>query len=347
MLAVRDFCHKANPLKGHPMSVGQKVLVTGAGGFIGSHLVECLVERGYRVRALVHYNALGRWGWLDHVEESVKQAVEVVAGDVRDVFGVKKAMRGTQVVFHLASLIGIPYSYDSPDSYVDTNTRGTLNVLQAARELGVGKILHTSTSEVYGTAQVVPITERHPVNPQSPYAATKAGADFLAMTFHYSFGLPLVTVRPFNTYGPRQSARAVIPAVITQVLSRPKSVRLGSLHPTRDLTFVKDTVAAFVLAAQSDRCVGEVINVGSNFEIAIGDLAKLIASIAGVDIEIEAEAERRRPALSEVGRLWADNAKAKDLLGWSPRWSLEKGLGETIKWFAGNQNQYRSDRYAV
>jgi dTDP-glucose 4,6-dehydratase len=325
----------------------KNVLVTGAGGFIGSHLVEALVKKGYKVRAFVHYNSFNRWGWLDYVEKHIKDSIEVFAGDVRDPCGVKKAMNNIQVVFHLAALIGIPYSYHSPDTYVETNIKGTLNVLQAARELGIEKVVHTSTSEVYGSAQFIPITEQHPTNPQSPYAATKAGADFLALTFYCSFDLPVAVVRPFNTYGPRQSARAVIPTVITQIISGKNQVKLGSLHPTRDLTYVKDTVEGFIAAAQSEKSIGQIINIGSNSQISIEDLAKLVAKIANVDIEIEYERERKRPKKSEVERLWADNKKAKELLGWSPTYTLEEGLKETFEWFSDSENirSYKPDIY--
>lgn len=316
----------------------KKVLVTGAGGFIGSHLVEVLVKKGYNVRAFVHYNSFNRWGWLDYVEKDIIDCVEIFSGDIRDVAGVKKAMNDTQVVFHLAALIGIPYSYYSPDTYVDTNIKGTLNVLQAARELGVEKIIHTSTSEVYGTAQFVPITEEHPTNPQSPYAATKAGADFLALSFYRSFELPVAVVRPFNTYGPRQSCRAVIPTIITQITSGRNEIKLGSLHPTRDLTYVKDTVEGFIAAAESEKSIGQIVNIGSNFEISVGNLAKLIADIARVNINIGNEGERKRPIKSEVERLWADNKKANELLQWCPKYTLEKGLKETFEWFVDKQN---------
>jgi len=325
------------------------ILVTGAGGFIGSHLLEELTKLGCRVKGFVHYNSFNRWGWIDFLDKTVKDSIEVFAGDVRDPYGVKKAMRGCNIVFHLAALIGIPYSYHSPDSYIDTNVKGTLNILQTAKELEVEKVIHTSTSEVYGTAQFVPITEEHPVNPQSPYAATKAAADHLALSFYYSFGMPVTVVRPFNTYGPRQSARAVIPAIITQILSGQRRIKLGSLYPTRDLTYVKDTVQGFIKAVESEKSTGEVINVGSSFEISIGDLAELIARVVNVEIHIMQEKERKRPENSEVERLLADTKKAKELLGWSLKYSLEEGLKETIAWFSNPENFgfYKPEIYNV
>lgn len=328
---------------------GKKILVTGAGGFIGSHLVEALVKKGCNIRAFIHYNSFNRWGWLDYVERCVKDSIEVFAGDVRDPYGVKKAMQDCDVVFHLAALIGIPYSYHSPDTYVDTNIKGTLNILQAAKELGVEKVIHTSTSEVYGTAQFVPITEEHPVNPQSPYAATKVGADFLALSFYRSFNLPVAVIRPFNTYGPRQSARAVIPTIITQIASGKTRMKLGSLYPTRDLVYVKDTVKGFIRIVESDNSIGKVINIGSNFEICIRDLANLIAKLMEVKIKIETEKKRERPEKSEIERLWADNKKAKELLEWLPKYTLEEGLKETIKWFSDPDNLrfYKASIYNI
>lgn len=329
--------------------LNKKALVTGAGGFIGSHLVEALVERGYQVRAFVHYNSFNRWGWLDHIQTGVKETLEIQTGDIIDPHGVRAAMKGVDVVFHLAALIGIPYSYRCPDIYVDTNVRGTLNVLQAARDLQVQKVVHTSTSEVYGTAQFVPITEGHPINPQSPYAATKAGADFLALTFHRSFGLPVSVVRPFNTYGPRQSARAVVPTIISQVLSGSHRVELGSLHPTRDLTYVNDTVQGFIQAAESEKSVGEVVNIGSNHEISVRDLAFMIATTAGVRVEISLATDRERPARSEVARLWASNTKAREVLRWCPTYTLEHGLRETLEWFRNPEHLrfYKPDLYNI
>ena len=331
------------------MSIGHKrILVTGADGFIGSHLIEHLLEEGYNVRAFVLYNSFNSWGWLDTLPEKIKKALDVFAGDIRDPHGVKKAMLGCDAVMHLAALIGIPYSYHSPDTYIDTNIKGTLNVLQAARELEVSRVLQTSTSEVYGTAKFVPITEDHPLQGQSPYSASKIGADQLALSFHASFGTPVTVVRPFNTYGPRQSARAVIPTIITQIAQGARKLKLGSLHPTRDFSFVKDTVRAFSACLESKKAVGETINFGSNFEISIGQVAQTIAQLMDSKIKIEAEAARRRPAKSEVERLWADNSKAKKLTGWVPRYAglagFEKGLEETIRWFkeSGHLAQYKS-----
>jgi dTDP-glucose 4,6-dehydratase len=315
----------------------KKALVTGAGGFIGSHLTETLVRRGVAVKAFVHYNSFNSWGWLDSSAPEIKGAIEVFAGDVRDPFGVKKAMQGCDHVFHLAALIGIPYSYHSPGAYVDTNIKGTLNVIQAARELSVEKVLHTSTSEVYGTALSVPIREDHPLQGQSPYSASKIGADQLAMSFYTSFGTPVAIIRPFNTYGPRQSLRAVIPTIIAQITNGAHRVKLGSLHPTRDFNFVMDLVNAFIQASESDAVIGKVINIGSNYEISIGETAALIAELMGADIEIVTEGERKRPEKSEVERLWADNGRAKKLFGWEPTYGqksgLRRGLVETIEWF--------------
>jgi dTDP-glucose 4,6-dehydratase len=316
---------------------GKRVLVTGADGFIGSHLTEHLLTIGADVRAFVYYNSFNSWGWLDHADANVKRSIEVFAGDVRDPNGVRKAMQGCDVVMHLAALIAIPYSYHSPDAYVDTNIKGTLNILQAARDLGVQRVIHTSTSEVYGTAQFVPITELHPLNAQSPYAATKIAADQLALSFHVSFGLPVVVVRPFNTYGPRQSGRAVLPATIIQIASGKRRIKLGALHPTRDFNFVEDTVRGFVAAANSERALGEVVNIGSNFEISIGDSVREIAALMDAQVEIETEAQRFRPAKSEVERLWADNGKARQLLDWQPGYAgvegFRRGLAKTIEWF--------------
>ena len=329
--------------------MNKKILVTGADGFIGSHLAETLVERGFSVRAFVYYNSFNSWGWLDSAAPQIKNNLDVFAGDIRDPHGVKKAMTGCDTVLHLAALVGIPYSYHSPDSYVDTNIKGTLNILQAAKELGVLKIVHTSTSEVYGTARFVPITEEHPLQGQSPYSASKIGADALALSFNRSFGTPVCVLRPFNTYGPRQSARAVIPTVITQIANGAKKIKLGALHPTRDFTFVKDTVQAFITAAQSDKGVGEVINVGSQFEISVKDTAELIAQVMGQPITIEQDSERLRPEASEVERLWADNTKAKNLLGWEPAYGgkegFKKGLAETVRWFTPIENlmKYKAD----
>lgn len=327
--------------------------MTGADGFIGSHLVESLVERGYDVRAFVLYNSFGSWGWLDQVDSRIRDAIDVFSGDVRDPHGVKTATTGCDAVCHLAALVAIPYSYHSPDTYVDVNVKGTLNVLQAARELGVRKVVHTSTSEVYGTARFVPITEDHPLQGQSPYSASKIGADQIAFSFHTSFGTPVATIRPFNTYGPRQSARAVIPTIIAQIASGRRNIRLGALSPTRDFNYVTDTVNGFVSVLESDKSVGEVINIGSGFEIAVGDLARLIAEIMGVEIDIQTEDVRRRPERSEVERLLASNEKAATLLGWRPEYAsiagLERGLRATAEWFssAANLSRYKTDIYNV
>lgn len=327
----------------------KKILVTGAGGFIGSHLIEELLKEGGKIRAFIHYNSFNSYGWIDSLEKKARKSIDIFSGDISDPHGVKKAMRGYEIVFHLAALVGIPYSYHSPDTYVDTNITGTLNVLQAARELKVKKIIHTSTSEVYGTAQFVPITEEHPVNPQSPYSATKAGADFMALSFYRSFDSPVAIARPFNVYGPRQSARAVIPTIISQIASGKREIKLGSVNPTRDFTYVKDTVRGFMATAKSDQSTGEVVNIGSHLEISIGDLAKLIAKLMGVKIKIRTEAKRQRPKKSEVERLCAENKKAKKILGWQPKYSLEKGLKETIEWFINPQNLkfYKPDVYTI
>lgn len=330
-----------------------KILVTGADGFIGSHLTEELVRRGHDVRAFVLYNSFNSWGWLDQSPPDIKNALDVFAGDIRDPYGVKSAMRGCDIVLHLAALIAIPYSYHSPDTYVDTNVKGTLNIVQAARELGVAKVVHTSTSEVYGTARFVPITEEHPLQGQSPYSASKIGADQIAMSFFTSFETPVAIIRPFNTYGPRQSARAVIPTIITQIACGSKRIKLGSLHPTRDFNYVKDTVEGFIAVAEAERSVGEVINIGSNFEVSIGETVQTIAELMGAKIEIETDDIRLRPDKSEVERLWADNRKALDLAGWQPRYAgkagLRQGLAETIDWFnnPANLNCYKADRYNI
>jgi NAD dependent epimerase/dehydratase len=331
----------------------KKLLVTGADGFIGSHLVETLVRAGYDVRAFVMYNSFGSLGWLDQAPDDVKDAFEPVSGDIRDPHGVRHAMRGCDAVLHLAALIAIPYSYHSPDTYLDTNVKGTLNVVQAARELGVQRVVHTSTSEVYGTARFVPITEEHPLQGQSPYSASKIGADQIALSFYCSFETPVTVVRPFNTYGPRQSARAVIPTIISQILAGQKSIRLGSLHPTRDFNYVSDTVAGFVAALESELGLGEVVNIGSNFEISIGETAALIAEVMQAEILIESDDVRIRPDKSEVERLWADNAKALRLYGWSPRYAgrdgLRRGLEETVAWFrqSANRSSQEASRYAI
>ncbi len=327
------------------MAARNKVLVTGGAGFIGSHLCERLVAEDYKVKVFLRYNSRNFWGWLETLP--YKERLEVVSGDIRNYDSVRFAMQDVKVVFHLAALIGIPYSYYSPDAYVDTNIKGTLNLLQAARDSDIKRFVHTSTSEVYGSAQFVPIHEGHPVNPQSPYAATKAGADFLAMSFHSSFNLPVSVIRPFNTYGPRQSARAIIPTIITQMLSGKESLRLGSLFPTRDLTFVKDTVEGFIKAAESKKCIGEIINIGSNFEISIKDLIKTIKKLIGSNIKVVKDKERQRPKNSEVTRLRADIKKAQELLGFAPKYSLEQGLKETIEWFKLHKGQYKPGIYNV
>jgi NAD dependent epimerase/dehydratase len=327
------------------------VLITGSDGFIGSHLTESLVRSGHKVRAFVLYNSLNSWGWLDQCSPEVKGHFEVFAGDIRDPHGVREAMRGCDAVLHLAALIGIPFSYHSPDTYVDTNIKGTLNVLQAARELGVKRMVHTSTSEVYGTARFVPITEDHPLQGQSPYSATKIAADQLAYSFYASFGLPVVIARPFNTYGPRQSARAVIPTIITQIATGQRKIKLGAVTPTRDFNFVKDTVVGFVSALNSDQGIGEVVNFGSNFEISVGDTAQLIAEAMNTQVEIITDEARLRPVNSEVERLWADNSKAKQLFDWQPSYGgrdgFKRGLAETAEWFVKRDNLrgYKAEIY--
>jgi NAD dependent epimerase/dehydratase len=323
---------------------GIKVLVTGAGGFIGSHLVERLTELGAHVRAMVRYNSTGTAGWLD--QSPVRQDIDVVFSNVEDRDGVRKAMRGIDAAFHLAALIGIPYSYDAPDSYVRTNIGGTLNVLQAARDEQIGRVVHASTSEVYGSAAFVPMSEEHPLRGQSPYSATKIGADKLAEAFHLSFGLPVVTVRPFNTYGPRQSERAVIPAIVVQVAVRHR-LRLGSLRPTRDFTYVTDTVEGFIRAAENDQAVGCVVNLGTGTEVSIGDLAHKIMAKLGRTVAVEEEQERVRPAGSEIDRLCSDNSRARALLDWQPRVSLDEGLDRTIDWLAGRIDAGHHSRYVV
>jgi NAD dependent epimerase/dehydratase len=331
----------------------KKVLITGADGFIGSHLTESLVREGYTVRAFVMYNSFNSWGWLDHASAEIKKSIEIFAGDIRDPHGVNEAMLGCDAVLHLAALIAIPYSYHSPDTYIDTNVKGTLNVLQAARKLGVKRVIHTSTSEVYGTARFVPITEEHPLQGQSPYSASKIGADQLAYSFYSSFDLPVVIARPFNTYGPRQSARAVIPTVITQIANGAKQLKLGAITPTRDFSYVQDTVDAFIATLNSDKGLGEVVNFGSNFEISIANVVALIAEQMNKKVDITSDVERLRPVNSEVERLWADNSKAKELFGWSPKYvgrdGLARGLQETINWFMHPENlqRYKSDIFNI
>ncbi len=332
---------------------GKTVLVTGADGFIGSHLTEHLVSMGANVRAFVYYNSFNSWGWLDEADERIKQSIDVFAGDIRDPHGVRTAMQGCEAVMHLAALIAIPYSYHSPDTYIDTNVKGTLNVVQAARDLGVERVVHTSTSEVYGTARFVPITEEHPLQGQSPYSASKIGADQIATSFFLSFQTPVAVIRPFNTYGPRQSARAVIPTIITQIASGARQIKLGAVHPTRDFNYVRDTVRGFVAVAEADAAVGQVVNVGSNYEISVGDTARLIARLMGRDIEFSNDEQRLRPAGSEVERLWADNSRARELAGWAPEYAgvegLERGLGETIAWFSdpAHLRRYKAGRYNI
>lgn len=323
---------------------GRRLLVTGASGFIGSHLVERLVAAGARTRALVRYNSAGSWGWLD--ESPAREDVEVVAGDVTDRDSLREAVRGAEVIFHLAALIAIPYSYRAPSSYQRTNAEGTLNLLQAAIEAGCGLVVHTSTSEVYGTARYVPIDEDHPLQGQSPYSASKIGADKIAEAFHLSYGLPVVTVRPFNTYGPRQSARAVIPTVIVQALKEPV-VRLGNTEPTRDFTFVSDTAEGFIRAAQTAAAVGQVVNLGSGHEISVNDLARIIVAAVGREVRIERDDARARPAGSEVHRLCADTRRAATLLGWQARCPLAEGLQQTVTWLERNLDRYRPRLYAV
>jgi len=331
----------------------KQALVTGADGFIGSHLVEVLVRRGWEVRAVVLYNSQGTWGWVEDLPPAIRNAVDVAPGDVRDGAWVREVARGCEVVFHLAALIAIPYSYRAPESYVATNVVGTLNVLQAARDAGATKVVHTSTSEVYGTARFVPITEEHPLQPQSPYSASKVGADSLAVAFHRSFGTPVAIARPFNTYGPRQSARAVIPTIISQIAGGADTIRLGSLHPTRDFSYVADTVAGLVAVAEAEGSVGRVINLGSGFEISIGELAALIARKMGREISILEEEQRIRPEASEIERLLADNRLAREITGWRPAYvgteGLGRGLEDTIKWFRdpANLRRYKADLYNV
>jgi NAD dependent epimerase/dehydratase len=332
---------------------GKKVLVTGADGFIGSHLTEELVRMGCSVRAFVYYNSFNSWGWLDQSPKEIRNDLEVYQGDIRDPYRVKAAMQGCSAVFHLAALVAIPYSYYSPYEYIDTNIKGTLHVLQAARELETERIVQTSTSEVYGTALYVPIPETHPLQAQSPYAASKIGADQLALSFYRSFSTPVAVIRPFNTYGPRQSNRAVIPTVITQIAQGNRKIQLGSLTPTRDFNFVRDTVRGFLEVACCDAAVGEVVNIGSNFEISVGETVQMIAQVMNVDVKTITEAERVRPEKSEVRRLYADTSKAVGLFGWKPEFGgidgFRKGLALTAEWFcnAENRKRYQADRYVI
>jgi NAD dependent epimerase/dehydratase len=324
-----------------------KVLVTGADGFIGSHLVESLVKSGHSVRALCQYNSFSSWGWLDN--SPCKNDIEVILGDIRDPAQMRLVANGMDTIFHLAALIAIPYSYQAPSSYVDTNIQGTLNMLQASMDASVGRIIHTSTSEVYGTARFVPISEEHPLQAQSPYSATKIGADALAFSYFSSFNLPVTIARPFNTYGPRQSARAVIPTVITQILAGQRRLKLGSLHPTRDFNYVLDTCAGFIQLAACEDAVGEIVNIGSGGEISIGDTVNLIARLIDVEIEIECDDQRLRPAASEVERLCCDNRKINRLTGFQPSHTLEQGLVQTIDWLKmpENFNRYKTDLFNV
>lgn len=325
----------------------EKVLVTGADGFIGSHLTELLLDEGYEVKAFVFYNSFNSWGWLDTFPKDKLSRIQIFAGDIRDPYGVHKAMEGVDTVFHLAALVGIPFSYHSPETYVETNIKGTLNVLQAARALKTKRVLVTSTSEVYGTAQYTPIDEKHPFQGQSPYSATKIGADRIAESFYRSFDLPVTIVRPFNTYGPRQSARAVIPTVITQLLSGKTEIKLGALTPTRDFNYVKDTVAGFLAIARSERTIGEEINIATQVETAIGDLARELIAEINPAAKIVCDEERLRPEKSEVQRLVGSNAKIKALTGWSPRYTLKEGLKETIQFFRDNLDKYKTEIYNV
>lgn len=325
----------------------KRVLVTGADGFIGSHLTELLVKSGYKVKAFAFYNSFGTYGWIDYLPDEIKSEIEIFYGDIRDPNGVREAVRNTDGIFHLAALIAIPFSYHSPDSYVDTNIKGTLNVLQAARELETSKIIITSTSEVYGTAQYVPIDEKHPFQGQSPYSATKIGADRLAESFYRSFGMPISIVRPFNTYGPRQSARAVIPTIITQLLSGSQEIKLGALKPTRDFNYVLDTVNGFKKIYESENTVGEEINIATMKEISIGTLAEEIIRQINPSAKIICDEERLRPEKSEVNRLLGDNAKIRKLTGWEPKYTLEQGISETIRWLEDNLSFYKAGVYNI
>ncbi|MGN0472658.1 MAG: NAD-dependent 4,6-dehydratase LegB [Lachnospiraceae bacterium] len=325
----------------------KKVLVTGSDGFIGSHLTEQLVREGYDVRAFTFYNSFNTWGWLDSLPKDILSQIEIFSGDVRDPNGVREAMKGVDEVFHLAALIAIPFSYHSPDSYVDTNIKGTLNVLQAARELDTQRVLVTSTSEVYGTAQYVPIDEKHPYQGQSPYSATKIGADRLAESFYRSFNLPVTIVRPFNTYGPRQSARAVIPTIISQLLAGRETIKLGSLTPTRDFNYVKDTVAGFIALSQSEKAIGQEVNIATMQEISIGELARTIIAQINPKAQIVCDEQRLRPEKSEVNRLLGDNTKIKSITDWTPKYTFEQGIAETIAWIREHMDSYKADIYNV
>ena len=329
--------------------MNKNVLITGDDGFIGSHLTEALVEAGYNVRAFVYYNSFNSYGWLDTVSKGIKNKIEFFPGDIRDPNGVREAMKDVDIVFHLAALIAIPFSYHSPDSYIDTNVKGTLNIIQAARDYKVKRVLVTSTSEVYGTAQFVPITEFHPKQPQSPYSASKIGADAIADSFYRSFDLPITIVRPFNTFGPRQSARAVIPTIISQLLNGSKEIKLGDIKPTRDLLFVKDTVKAFLKIAQCDQLIGHEVNIATQSEITIGDLAQELINAINPNAKIITDKERLRPEKSEVFRLFGSNEKLKSFTNWTQNYTLQEGLKETVEWFSKKENlqQYKSDVYNV
>ena len=324
----------------------KKVLVTGADGFIGSHLTEMLLEKGYNVKALSYYNSFNYWGWLDDMRHP---NLETVTGDIRDPHFCKHITKDVDTIFHLAALIAIPYSYIAPDSYVDTNVKGTLNICQAAKENGIRRVVVTSTSEVYGTAQYVPIDEKHPKQPQSPYSATKIGADAIAMSFYNAFELPVIIARPFNTYGPRQSARAIIPTIITQIANGKKEIRLGDLTPTRDFNYVKDTCKGFIELANCDAAIGQEVNIASNYEISMRNTLELIANIMKAEVKFTEDGQRIRPKKSEVFRLWGDNKKIKALTGFSPSYTIEEGLRETVKWFLNKENlyKYKSDIYNV
>jgi len=324
----------------------KKVLVTGAGGFVGSHLVEALVKSGAKVKAFVHYNSRNDWGMLEDVDKNILREVEVTASDLRDTDAVRKAVKDQEVVFHLGALIGIPYSYVNPRDVVDTNVSGTLNVLTSARDFKVEKIIHTSTSEVYGTAQYVPMDENHPVNPQSPYAASKLAADLLALSFHRSYDLPVGVIRPFNVYGPRQSARAVIPSIIIQALLK-RRVNLGSIFPTRDLTFVTDSASGFIAFAKCEKTVGEVVNLGSNREVSISELIEIVSTCLNKKIKVIKEKKRIRPEKSEVERLFSDSSKAKALFGWNPKIDIEEGIRKTISWIEKNIDRYKQEIYNI
>ncbi len=326
---------------------GEKALVTGADGFIGSHLTEMLLSKGYKVKALSYYNSFNYWGWLEDIPSN--ENLEVVSGDIRDAYFVKNIMKDVDMVYHLAALIAIPYSYVAPDSYVDTNVKGTLNICQAAIENGIKRVIHTSTSEVYGTALYVPIDEKHPLQPQSPYSASKIGADSMAMSFYNAFSLPLTIVRPFNTYGPRQSSRAVIPTIITQIANGIKEIKLGDVSPTRDFSYVKDICRGFIHIGESDKTIGEVINIGSNYEISIGDTFELVKKIMNSNVNFITDNQRIRPEKSEVFRLWCNNKKLSELTGFKPKYTIEEGLKETIEWYINPNNlkKYKADIYNV